>query len=197
MSTAELIGLLATVVLFAGGVGVVATALLAARRGSAADARMRRIDAYAQWLAAYKTLARASTSFVAAFRALAAERRDAVYFSLRRDEAQRARAAWCDAMRELDRAEASLVAWSSDPSIHEQLARFRRAQPEALRVAIDGNQVDVDKLLHELHGADELAAEFVIRATVQAHDGESATRRLLARVVTHVETIVHHWSKKP
>lgn len=197
MSTGEFIGLFATVALFAGGVGVVATALIAARRGSAADVRMRRIDAYAQWLAAYKTLARTSTSFVAAFRALAAERRDAAYFSLRRDEAQRARAAWCDAMRELDRAEASLVAWSADPSIHKQLGRFHRARPEALRAAIDGNQVDVDKLSHELHGAHELAAEFVIRATVQTRAGHPATRRLLARVATHVETIVHYWSQKP
>jgi hypothetical protein len=197
MSTGELIGLLATVVLFAGGVGVVATALVAARRGSAADARKRRLDAYAQWLAAHKTLARASTSFVAAFRVLAAEHRDAVYFSLRSDEAQRARAAWCDAMRELDRAEASLVVWSADPSIHGQLVLFQRPRPEALRAAIDGDQVDVDRLSHAFHGADELAVEFVIRATVRARDGQSATRRFFALVAAHVETIVHHWSRKP
>ncbi len=197
MSSGEIIGLLATVVLLAGGAGAAATAAVAARRGVAADARMRRIDAYAQWLAAHKTLARASASFVAAFRALAVEHRDAVYFSLRRDEAQRARAAWCDAMRELDRAEASLVAWSADPSIHKQLARFQRVRPEALRAAIDGNQSDVDSLSHELHGANELAAKVVLRATAKARGKRSAAAGLLARVMAHAETIVHQWSKKP
>lgn len=197
MSTGELIGLLATVVLLAVVAGAAATAVVAARRGGAADARMRRIDVYAQWLAAHKTLARASTSFVAAFRALAAEHRDALYFSLRRDEAQRARAAWCDAMRELDRAEAALVAWVADPSIHKQLALFQRVRPEALRGAIDGDQADVDRLSHELYGANELAAKFVQQAIGQARGGQSATRRLLARAAKHAETIVHQWSKKP
>ncbi len=197
MSSGEVIGLLATVVLLAGGAGAAATAAIAARRGLAADARMRRIDAYAQWLAAHKTLARASASFVAAFRALAAEHRDAVYFSLRRDEAQRARAAWCDAMRELDRAEASLVAWSTDPSIHEQLARFQRTRPEALRAAIDGNQSDADRLSQELHGANELAVKVVLQATTKARGKRSAAAELLARVMAHAETIVQQWSKKP
>lgn len=197
MSSGELIGLLATVVLLAVVAGAAAMAAVAARPGWATNARTRRIDAYAQWLAAHKTLARASTSFVAALRALAAEHRDARYFSLRRDEAQRARAAWCDAMRELDRAEASLVAWVADPSIHKQLARFQRARPAALRGAIDGDQADVERLSHELHGADELAAEFVHQAITQTRGERSAPRRLLARALAHAETIVHQWSKKP
>ncbi|MGB2985586.1 MAG: hypothetical protein WBE26_06855 [Phycisphaerae bacterium] len=196
MSQGEIVGLLLTVALLAAIVGAVLTAVAALRRDRAAELRTRQIDAYAQWLAARMTLSRASVSFVVAFRALAAQRRDSDYFLLRRDEAQRARADWCDARRELDRAEAVLVAWSDDPSIRKQLARFDLVAPDVLRLAINSDQGDVDRLAQRLHDADQRAAEFVHAATASTRASRFPARKRLTVAADYVESIVEHWTKR-
>ncbi len=127
MSSEEVVGLMLTVALLSATAGTAVTAAVILRRSGMSQWRMRRVDAYARWLAAWMTLSRVSASFVAAFRALATERRDSEYFALRRHEAQRARAAWSDAMRELDRAEAALIAGTVAPSIRAGGPAVKRA----------------------------------------------------------------------
>ena len=196
MSSGEFLGLLVTVSLLGVLVGAVFTWITALRRDRLAEPRGRRIDAYAQWLSARMTLSRASASFVAAFRALAAERPDSEYISLRREEAQRTRNAWWDAMRELDHAEAMLLVWSGDPTIHERLAHFDRVGPEALRTAINGGQVEVDKLMRRFRDADARAAEFVRSFVVQADLHRFVARRLLSHALNFVGTVVDRWSRR-
>jgi len=156
---------------------------------------MRCDDALARWLAAWMNLSRTSVSLVAAFRALAAEAHSSEYFSLRQDEAQRARAAWCDAMRELDRAEAGLVARSASP-IRADLAHFVRASPAALRAAINGNQRDVDALIEQLGGTTARVAEFVEATAIGEHSIRSPARELLTRAAARMQAIVQSWSER-
>lgn len=196
MSTDEIVGLILTTALFSGVGGVVLTAMIAAGRDRMAGIRARRMDAYARWLAARWTLTRASISFVAAFRALAAENRKSDYFGLRRHEAQRARSAWCDAIQELDCAEAALVTWSADPSIREHLAQFQAVPPDTLREAINSTQEDVDRLSQRLREADGHAAEFVRAATADTRARGSPHRAWFTRVGSYIESIVDHWGQR-
>lgn len=196
MSISEIVGLVLTVASLAAAVSVMATLVILMRRDRHAEVRLRRVDAYAQWLAGRKAVTRASLSFLAAFRALAAERRDSQYFSLRRDEAQRTRAAWSDSMRELDRAEAALLAWSADPSIHEKLAQLKRVSPEALHKAISGHQQDVDQLTRQLRAEDQDAAKLVRAATTTARGPGPRGPGTLARVTAYTQSIVDHWTKR-
>lgn len=197
MASGEIVGLILTVGLLGVVAGIAVTAASAVRRGRATELRIRQVDAYASWLAAWTTLSRASMSFVAAFRALAAERRDADYFSLRCEEAQRARAAWCDAIRDLDRTEALLIAWSEDPSIREQLARFERVPPDVLRAAIDGDSSGVDEFARRFREADDRAVALLCTATAKTRSHQPAARKLAARAATYAETIIDRWSKAP
>jgi hypothetical protein len=196
VSSGEFLGLLVTVSLLGVLVGAVFTWITALRRDRLAEPSGRRIDAHAQWLSARMTLSRASTSFVAAFRALAAERPDSEYMSLRREEAQRTRSAWWEAMRDLDHAEAMLLVWSGDPTIHERLARFDRVGPEALRNAINGGQAEVDKLTQRFRDADARAAEFVRLAAAGTRTRQSMIRKMLALIANYAASIVDHWSRR-
>ena len=196
MSIAEIVGLVLTVASLAAVGSVLATLVITTRRDRHAEIRMRGVDAYAQWLAAHKTLTRGSLSFVAAFRALAAEHRDSEYFPLRREEAQRARAAWCDAMRELDRAEASLLAWSPDESIRQKLTQLEGVSAEALRIAINGPQRDFDRLTRQLRNQDERATELVRAATADPRGRGSRGPNALARVTAYTQSIIDHWAKR-
>ena len=105
MSSGEVVGLLLTVMLLGVAASGAVAWLIWHRSSRLRESHVRRIDASAEWLAARVTLTRTSISFVTAFRELAAAHGNADAIALRRDEAQRARAAWCDARRELDRAE--------------------------------------------------------------------------------------------
>lgn len=197
MSPGELVGLLATVALFAAVVGVVLTAVVSWRRNRRIERWIRQTDAYGQWLGAYLTLIRASISFVAAFRSLAAQKHDSKYFSLRGDEAKRARADWCEAKSRLDRAEAMLIAWSDDASIAEQLAGFRPGAPDMLRAAIDGDPSDVEQLTRRLRETEQRAIAFVRTAT----DGEEARRfpfsQCLSRPARWATIVMDNWAKRP
>lgn len=161
MSSGEVVGLLLTVML----IGVAASGAVAwliwRRSTRLRESHVRRIDASAEWLAARVTLTRNSISFVTAFRELADEKGDADAIALRRDEAQRARGAWCDARRELDRAEAMLVAWSNDPGIRQRLGEFDQATPEALRAAVNADRQTLGRLIKRLRDSDDRAAELV------------------------------------
>lgn len=195
MPTGELIGLISTVTLLAAAAGAVVSAVVVVRRDRAAEIRLRRVDVYAQWLASYLAATRASVSFVTAFRALAVVKRDSEYFSLRQDEAQRARTAWSDAMGELDHAVAALLVWSVDESIRSRLGRFERVSPETLRATIDGHRRNVARLIQRLRDADERAAEFVRTSTAGARPRRPSRGVLLTRAEAYIESIVDHWSR--
>ena len=197
MSVAEVVGLLLTAGLFGGAVGAAAVAWGTTRRQRTQQERTQLRDAYARWLAGHMTLSRASVSFVAAFRSLAAETRDSIYFSLRVEEVQRARASWGDAMRELDLAEASFRAHVPSPMISEQLARFKRVEPEALRTAINGSERDADQFVQTLRAADQAAIQFVEKAgaRVAPPTRPYLAKSLMTKTAACVERIVDRWSE--
>ncbi len=195
MSIGEVVGLTLTVAVFGAATGAAVTAAIIAwsRRGTAR--RMRCDDAFARWLAAWMNLSRTSASLIAAFRALAAEGHDSEYFCLRQDEAQRVRAAWCDAMRELDRAEAGIVARSPSP-IRADLACFVRVSPAALRAAINGDQRDVDALVEHLGRTTTRVAEFVEATAIGEHSVRSPVHEFLTRAAARAQAIVRSWSER-
>lgn len=182
MSFGEIIGLLLTVALFACALGVSAAAVVAGRRYRRQELAVRRVDAYAHWLGARITITRASISFVAAFRALALERGDGAALALRRDEAQRTRAAWCAAQRELDRAEAMLVAWSGDPAVRQRVRALGHVAPEALRRAIHADAQDAGEFFVGLREADERATDLVAEMTEAIHVPRVNCGRIAERV---------------
>ena len=126
MTDGEAIGLAIMAGILGGVFGAGVTAMYCAFRDRVSAARVCRRDTIAQWLAARMMLGRASLSFVAAFRSLAAEGRESRYFSLRQDESQRARAQWCAAAETLDLAEAKLRAWTSSAAVIRSRNGWRR-----------------------------------------------------------------------
>ncbi len=198
MSAGEVVGLALTAGLVSGVVGAVLVAVITSQRHWDAQRHGRQIDAYAEWLAARLTLSRACESFVAAFRAIAAEPGDSAYFSLRTEEVRRARSQWCDAARQLDLAEAALLAWSTDRSIIERKVPSDRIGADALRQAINSDERDVDRLLQELRTADRLAIDYVRNATVDVDpQGRlSMWHEILAKAAAHIESIVKRWGAR-
>ena len=198
MSVGEIVGLVLTAGLFGGAAGAVVVARITARRQRVFNRRTQLLDAYARWLAGHMTLSRASASFVAAFRSLAAESRDSTFFTLRVEEAQRARARWCDAMRELDLAEASLRTHAPTPVVGEQLTQFKRVEPKALRAAINGSETDADQFMQLLRAADQAAIQFVEQAAaaIDAPARPSAFRDLIVKMAVQIDTIIDSWSKR-
>lgn len=195
MQPVELVGLVISVAFAGLAIGVAVTLLIAVRKDRSAELHIRRTDAYAQWLAAWTTLTRASRSFVAAFRALAAEDQDSKYYALRQDEAQRSRSAWYEATRDLDRAEAALVAWSPDPEIRTKLADFEIIPAETLRTAVNGGTKEMEKLVQRLQSLDERAAEFVRASTGGASRTPSLALEQLRRVIRFASSIMDNWDK--
>ena len=195
MSWDEIVGLALTAALIGGAVGA-ALAALVARSGAALAERQERItQTYARWLAARLTFSRASASFVAAFRTLAAERRDSPQFLLRIEEARQARVSWSEASRDLDFAEAMLLTSVHDPAIDQQLGGFEHVSAEALRNVVAGESKGVEKWLQELHDADRRALDFVRAATVNTHGNQSIWCKRLAHLTTPIRTIVDRWSR--
>ncbi len=192
------VGEAAAIVVLAGLCGVVVgttIAVLVSERRQSSGRRTRLSEAYTLWLAARLTASRASLSFVAAFRALGAERADSVYLPLRTDEAQRARAYWCDAMQKLDLAEAALVALGANDSNRAPAGQFLRVGPDALRRTINGDETDVDRLAQYLHTADRNAIDFV-RSVVgagKAAPRDTALRSLFVQTARRLRAIVDRW----
>jgi hypothetical protein len=191
--TEEFVGLILTAAMLGVATGASFTAVIAVYRERSTSQRTRRCDAFAAWLAARKGLSRASASFVAAFRALALEKPESVHLPLRREEAQRARAAWCDAARELDRAEAMLLLWSGDPRTREDLARFERPAVERLRAAIDGDARRANALLEQIRDTDDRATEFARTAAAKAMGSRKPGRVRTAR--RSLAMVIHSWSR--
>lgn len=196
MSDGDIVGLVLAVALFSASAGAVVAGVIAARRDRIAELRMRRANAYALWLGARLTLTRASLSFVAAFRAVTAQTRRKDVATLRHEEAQRTRAAWFEAMRELDHAEAGLVVWSGDPSVRRHLERFPPVKPEKLREAIDGSVNTVAQLARVLREDDDRAAQFVLLATARFHPRGLPGSAWLTGMAKYAGAIVDHWSKR-
>jgi hypothetical protein len=131
---------------------------------------------------------------VAAFRALAAERRESTYFSLRKEEAQRARALWCETSRDLDLAEATLTT-ISDSGFQTQIAASERVSAEVLRTAINGAPAAFDDLVQQLRAADQRAVEFARAAAAGSRRGASSWRGRLGLLTRPIQSVVHRWSR--
>jgi hypothetical protein len=194
VSNDELIGMIATAALLGGVIGAVVASWSTAIRRRADALSVRRADAYAQWLAARVTLTRASLSFVSSFRALAVERNDSPNLPLRREEAQRTRTAWSDAVRELDRAEAALLVWSHDPKVRTKLVDLGRPTPRRLQEAIDGDGRQVRALFAQMHQADERAAEFAQQVAAGLHR-PSSVGQVVRQSAFVVDRIVARWGR--
>jgi len=175
-----------------------ALALHLTSRGSQSVARHGSLaDRHARWLAARLTVSRASLSFVAAFRALAAERRDSIHLTLRTEEAQRARAHWCEAMRELDLAQAAMIAHGEiDPQL-ESLFGSSPVGGALLRQAVNGDEREVARLVQRLGEADRASVDFVrsIAACRDSAGWQDRCRRRVNQAVALVGLIINRWSR--
>ena len=162
-----------------GGVVVVGGLIIARRLRS----RERdRSAAYARWLAARLSLSRASIALVTAFRALHDERegrrepddsdtgiRDAPRGRLRIEEAQRARAAWHDARRRLDAAQATVLVRTGSGRVWNTLIRFDRIEGAEIEGAIRGDGSALPRLVTRLRRLDRDAVAFVHGETAVNH----------------------------
>jgi len=194
MSLGEIVGLCLTTGLLGGLLGVVAGALLARRRGEARSLQLEQRRAIARWGAARRTLGRATASFVAAFRALSAEDRASSAYSLREQEAQRARAAWFACCREVDRADAvSLVVGL------EALAEIHRDEattdPRAIRAAIDGSKEEAAAFAARLKEADR-STESIMRAQIRATQ-TAGPARLTHALFRCMSALIDRFSRRP
>ncbi len=194
MSNGETIGLVLAALTAGAALGVGAAVLCLFRRERLDALMIRRIDAGARWLAARATLSRETMSYVMAVRALARTERDSQYRTVRRVDASHVRDAWRGAMRELDQAEAALIAWSGDPSTLEVLARCARVTPGAIRSAIDGDRCAVDRLSRKLADSDRRAVEEMGCGFTRGRSAQPTThlpRRITIQVLRYVEAIVN------
>ncbi len=194
MSVGEIIGLALIAVLIGGAAGGAVGAMLARGRNDRARQRHRAAEAYARWLAARWTMSRASLSFVAAFRALAAERRESINFSLREQEAQRARADWCETMRELDRAEAE-IAVLEPASITRRRPGPGRPDADELRAAIQADSAAVEAFRQRLEAEDAQAAAFV-RAAFAPPARTAPALQLACAPLEFARRVVERWSAR-
>ena len=198
MSVGEVVGLTIAAALVGGAAGVALIVSITLPRQRLRERESQKADAFSRWLAARITLSRTSISLVAAFRSLAAARPDSTYFPLRMEEAQRTRASWSDAMRELDLAEASLRTPVRTPAVQERLMRFNRIGADALQVAIDGDEQEVARLVQTLRAADRAAIELMesVTAGLDAAPRQSVLGPLLQRPRQWLGTIVEQWSER-
>lgn len=196
MAEGQAIGIVISVGVLGGVIGAVLTALYCTFRSRAGEVRAARRDAIAGWLGARMTLGRASVSFVAAFRSLAAERPQSRYVGLRQEESQRARAQWCRAAESLDLADATLRVWLRSPEFQERLDGFERASVESLRAAIDGDEVAVDRLAEAVLNAEReaIALAEAITAAGEPSRLAFAFRKTIDQVKEQVESTVDGWS---
>lgn len=112
-----------------------------------------------RWLAARIVFSRETISLLAAMRALKTGGESAALQKLRMAEAQRARAAWFAARRELDRAAAALEGWYA---AHGECRIFVTDETDgAIRKAIEGDDAAAARMVHSLRAADAAAREWV------------------------------------
>ncbi len=195
MSWDEIVGLTITAALVGGVVGAALTALVARCCATLAARQEHITQTYARWLAARLTFSRASASFVAAFRALATERRDSPQFPLQLEDARRARDSWSQASRDLNYAEAMLLTSVHDPAIERGLTEFERVSAEDLRAVVVGDSKGVENWLQDIHVTDQSILDFVRSATANSHGNQTTWCKRLSRLSTPIRSIVDRWSR--
>lgn len=195
MPTYQLVAIAVAAV--AGGAVGSAVTVLYGHRARRASIRRKDRNLLARWLSARLTVSRASLSLVSALRSLAGEPRHASFHRLRIREVQRARGYWCRAVRELDRAESACIAWSVGPADLSPFQPQERIGANALRVAMDGDEADVQRLVQSLTTGDQAAIRYV-HSFVQQRN--IARRRRLrtwaAGFLAEVQLIVDQWARR-
>jgi hypothetical protein len=198
MSTGEIIGAVASAALLGLVIGGWVVLAQTPRRLQREQRRRVRLDAYARWLAARRSVTRASISLVAAFRSLAAEKADSRLFALRSLEAQRARSDWCEQVRELDAAESVLLVHGTAATNPPPWRCIRRVDAEGLQKAIDETDDTVRSLVLSLHQTDR-EAEKIVQAVVE-HEGafsvDPAAARLIGRLARWIQDITNGWQHR-
>jgi hypothetical protein len=180
--------------LSAGAASAVLVAWLTRRKF---DRTTARAELHARWLAARLTVTRVSLSFIAAFRVLKAEQRESSYFTLRIEEAQRARGDWCAAMQKLESAQAAIITHGLIDPKEDAYVGPRPVSAESLRKAIDGGDREVAELVQCLRDADRTAVDFARSSSTR----RGSTRwfdyccRMFAEALALVESIVNRWSR--
>jgi hypothetical protein len=99
-------------------------------------------------------MSRAASSFVTSFRALAGEAPDSANRSLREQEAQRCRGAWCAACGELEQVEASLMVLHGIELASLDSSANPATDMAAIREAVEGDGAKLNSFMARLHGAD-------------------------------------------
>lgn len=195
MSSGEIVGLCLTIALLGGAVGVVVGVLLGRRRSDALAVSLERRRAIARWAGARRTLNRAAGSLVAAMRALGAEDRDSPIYSLREQEAQRARADWCVRCSEVDQAQAMVLALGDHLST-EKLGTGAANDARAIRTAIEGSEAELVSFHARLNEDDRaINAELLtILATLMS---ASSSGRIIRAMLRCVEGMADRFSRRP
>lgn len=202
MSVGELIGLVVTISLLCAAITTAIILILTIRQDQPVNQHDPINKALEQWLASRLTLSRASLSFVMAFRSLASNSKDSPHYPLRIQEAQRVRGQWCDAMRELDRARASLIVHHHDPTIDDQLKDFDKIGAAELRRAINGNPEIVQQLRNQLDQLDRDSIQWV-RSLVQPSAAQNFSGSMnrpaicnhLLQSIRYLRSIINHWNR--
>ncbi|MFQ5591637.1 MAG: hypothetical protein ACE5HE_10775 [Phycisphaerae bacterium] len=196
MSAREVAGLAALAGLAGVLLGATVAVVVTSRTHYYTREQTRRTQVYTRWLAARLTVSRASLSFVAAFRSLAAEHSDSTYFVLRVNEAQRARAYWCRAMQMLELAEAALITHTADDAQYDPHLELSEVSASSLRRAIHGNAEDVQALARRLHAADRSAIHRVRQAVNARRTNRTAraVKGVLARTAGRFKAVVDRWA---
>ena len=177
-----------------GIVGAALTVMVRSHRRRVTTEREARRERIAAWLAAYIGVGRASVSFVAAFRSLAAACEGTAYYGLRQEEAQRARAQWSRAVERLDLAEAKLHIWHAGSELIGCVDRMHRISAVSLRAAIDGDEAATDRFIQMVMAMQQEAT--VVVAGTEDKQRAAFVHDILGRAVAGAEAIVDSWARR-
>lgn len=148
-----------------------------------------------RWLAARIVFSRETISLLAAMRALKTGGESAALQKLRMAEAQRARAAWFAARREMDRAAAALEGWYA---AHGECRIFVNDETDrVIREAIEGDEAAVARIVHSLRAADAAAREWVHAALLPKEAlFISLARDAIKMVIAPFRSVMRAWSAR-
>ncbi len=154
---------------------------------------------WSRWLAARRTMSRATVSLVAAFRALRRDQPGEVSRSWRYDEAQRARAYWHDALREHERAEADLEVGHWLANVDTHFISPRHPASDGFRAAITGSPDDTNALLLRVQAVDHEASAFAManiqrELTKQRSNFQNPLSRFVVRWARFMSQLVDSWA---
>lgn len=191
MSAGELIGLIVTIGLLCTLITATVILVLSIRQHPQPAKHDSSTEAYERWLAARLSLSRASMSFVMAFRSLAAESKESPHYSLRMQEAQRARSHWVATRSELDHAIAAIIVRSKDPTIPDQLNKLDTLDAVLLRGTINGIPKEVQQFRDRLCTIDRDSIRWV-QSKVRS---SSVKFDLRVQPLRFLQSISDHWQK--